>query len=191
MGDAVSVKGWTPREYLAWEQAQPTRHEYRDGQVVAMAGASSNHNEIVANVLGELRAVLRETACRVFASDMRLAIPAARLYTYPDASVVCDPPEYEDESRVTLLNPTVIVEVLSDSTESYDRGKKFRYYRSIPSFRDYLLVAQDDVWVEHHVRAPDGSWVLHDTLPGGTLTLSSCGVKLRVDELYLKVFGAR
>lgn len=181
----------TPQEYLAWEQDQPTKHEYRNGEIVAMAGASSNHNQIVANVLGELRAALRETPCRVFASDMRLKIPALGLYTYPDASVVCDRPLYEDDKSVTLVNPTVIVEVLSDSTESYDRGKKFRHYRSIPSFRDYLLIAQDDVWVEHHIRAADGGWVLHDTLPGGTLTLSSCGVKLRVDELYLKVFGGQ
>jgi Uma2 family endonuclease len=190
MGEASRVTKWTPQEYLAWEQDQPTKHEYLDGEIVAMAGASANHNQIVANVLGELRAVLREKPCRVFASDMRLKVPETSLYTYPDASVVCDRPEYEDEKCVTLLNPRVIVEVLSERTESYDRGKKFRYYRSIPSFQDYLLVAQDDAWVEHYVRTADGGWMLHDTLPGGTVTLASCGVELRVDEFYLKVFGA-
>lgn len=186
----MAKKTWTPQEYLAWEQDQPVRHEYLHGEVFAMAGASAEHNDIVANLLRELGNALRDKPCRPRGSDQRVKIPETGLYTYPDALVVCGQPQYEDEKRTTLLNPTVLVEVLSESTESYDRGKKFRHYRSIPSFRDYLLVAQDDVWVEHYVRAADGAWMLYDTLPGGTIALASCGVELRVDELYLKVFAA-
>jgi len=190
MVDPATVKTWTPQEYLLWEETQSTRHEYLNGQIFAMAGASAEHNDIVANLLGALGNELRDKPCRARGLDQRVKIPETGLYTYPDVLVVCGQPEYEDEKRLTLLNPTVIVEVLSDSTESYDRGKKFRHYRSIPSFRDYLLVAQDTVWVEHYVRSSEGGWILHDTLPGGTLTLASCGVQLRVDELYLKVFDA-
>lgn len=190
MAEPAPARKWTPQEYLAWEQEQGSKHEYLDGDIFAMAGATAEHNQIVTNVLGELRAALRDKPCRVFASDMRLKIPETGLYTYPDASVVCGQPVYEDDKRLTLMNPTVIVEVLSESTESYDRGKKFRHYRSIPSLRDYLLVAQDGVWVEHYVRTADEGWILHDTLPGGTLSLASCGIELRADEFYLKVFDA-
>ncbi|MFO0591212.1 MAG: Uma2 family endonuclease [Polyangiaceae bacterium] len=186
---AALARTWTAEEYLAWEAEQPIRHEYSGGQVFAMAGASAEHNQIVANVLGELRSALREKPCRVFASDMRLKIPETGIYTYPDAAVVCGQPMYEDEKRLTLLNPTVLVEVLSDSTESYDRGKKFQAYRSVPSLTDYLLVAQDTVWIEHYVRTADSGWILHDTLPGGVVRLASCGVELRADEIYWKVLG--
>ncbi len=190
MGEASPATKMTPQEYLSWEESQPVRHEYLDGQVFAMAGASPEHNDIVANALGALRDALRHKPCRVRGTDQRVKIPRTGLYTYPDVLVVCGEAEYEDEKRTTLQNPTVIVEVLSESTESYDRGKKFQHYRSIPSLRDYLLVAQDTVWVEHYVRGGDGTWILHDTLPGGTVRLASCGVELKVDELYLKVFEA-
>jgi Uma2 family endonuclease len=179
---------WSPEEYLAWERQQPTKHEYIDGVIVAMAGASLEHNTIVANVLGELRSALREKPCRVLASDMRVKIPKARRYRYPDASIACDPIAYEDEAADTLLNPIVIVEVLSDSTEREDRRDKFREYRSIPSFREYLLVAQDEPRVEHYVRQESGLWTYRDTGAGDIVTLASCDVELRVDELYLKVF---
>lgn len=197
MGEAHLATNWTPEQYVAWERLQPTRHEYRDGKIFDMAGATPEHNDIVANLVGELRNGLRDKPCRVRSSEQQVHIPATGLYTYPDALIVCGQPEYTDESRMTLLNPLVIFEVLSDSTESYDRGKKFRHYRSIPQLRDYVLVAQDTVWVEHYVRGPaapgrDASaaeeWILRDTLPGGTLHLASCGVDLAVDELYRKVF---
>ena len=191
MGEAASTRKWTPEEYLAWEQAQPARHEYRDGEIFAMAGASPEHNDIVANVLGELREALRDKPCRARASDQRVKVPASDLYTYPDVLVVCGQPEYDSEEPPSLLNPVVIVEVLSDSTERDDRGKKFRNYRTIASLRDYVLIAQDSVWVEHYIRGENDVWSLHETLPGGTLLLASCGVALRVDELYLKVFNSR
>jgi Uma2 family endonuclease len=145
-------KKWTPEEYLAWERQQPEKHEFHGGDVFVVAGATFEHNQIVANVLGELRAALREKPCRVCASDLRVKIPATGLYTYPDASVVCGRPAFEDDKLDTLLNPLIIVEVLSESTEDYDRGTKFTNYRTIASLRDYVLISTDKVLVEYHTR---------------------------------------
>jgi Uma2 family endonuclease len=181
-------KTWTSEEYLAWERLQPEKHEFHGGEVFAMAGATFEHNLIVANVSGELRAALRQKPCRVCASDLRVKIPATGLYTYPDASVVCGRPEFEDGKLDTLLNPLVLVEVLSDSTEDYDRGTKFTNYRTIASFRDYVLVSTDKVLVEYATRKDDGSWVLREFRAGERFTLESVGIELVVDELYLKVF---
>ncbi len=191
--EAAVKRTWTPAEYLAWERAAPERHELLDGEIFAMAGASFAHNKIVGNVVGELRQALRGSPCDVTPSDLRVRIPGPRggLYTYPDALVVCGEPQFEDAARDTLLNPTVIVEVLSDSTEAYDRGKKFRSYRSIPSLREYVLVAQDTPSVERHLCGEGGVWSLvQDLGAGGTLVLSSIGCELAVDELYLKVFAS-
>lgn len=191
--EAAPKKLWTPAEYLAWERSAPERHELVDGEIFAMAGASFAHNKIVGNVVGELRQALRGRPCDVTPSDLRVRIPtpSGGLYTYPDALVVCGEPEFEDTARDTLLNPTVIVEVLSDSTEAYDRGRKFRYYRAIPSLREYVLVAQDVPAVERHVRGDGGVWsLMQDLGAGDTLVLSSVGCEVSVDELYLKVFAA-
>ncbi len=185
---AAVKKGWTSEEYLAWERLQPEKHEFHGGEVFAMAGATFEHNLIVANVGGELRAALRQTPCRVYASDLRVKIPATGLYTYPDVSVVCGRPELEDDKLDTLLNPLVLVEVLSDSTEDYDRGTKFTNYRTIASFRDYVLISTDKVLVEYATRREDGSWVLREFRGGERFTIESVGVELAVDELYLKVF---
>lgn len=184
----VVKKNWTPEEYLAWERLQPQKHEFHRGEVFAMAGATFEHNQIVANVLGELRTALRQKPCRVCASDLRVKIPATGLYTYPDASVVCGRPEFEDDKLDTLLNPLLLVEVLSESTADYDRGTKFTNYRTIASLRDYVLISTDQVLVEYHTRKDDGSWVLREFKAGQRFTLESVGGELAVDELYLKVF---
>ncbi len=182
--------GWTPDEYLDWERLQPEKHEFFGGEVFDMAGATFVHNQIVANVLGELRAALREKPCHVSASDLRIKVPATGLYTYPDASVVCGRPVFEDDKLDTLLNPLVLVEVLSPSTEDYDRGTKFTNYRTIPSFRDYVLVSADKVLVEYATRTDDGAWLLRDFKAGERIAIASIGIDLVVDELYLKVFDA-
>lgn len=176
----------TPEAYLAWERQQPEKHGYFDGDVFAMAGASWEHNLIVGNVVGELRNLLRGGACAVQPSDLRVHVPLTGLYTYPDASVVCERPEFLDEVGDTLLNPSVLVEVLLPSSEAYDRGKKFEQYRSIASLRDYLLIASESAHVEHYARQPDGSWLLRDCRAGGRVVLS-IGCDLAVDEIYLKV----
>lgn len=179
-----------PEEYLAWERLQPEKHEFFGGEVFGMARATFEHNQIVANVLGELRAALRQKPCRVCASDLRIKVPATGLYTSPDASVVCERPVFEDDKLDTLLDPLVLVEVLSSSTEDYDRGTKFTNYRTIPSFRDYVLISTDKVLVEYVTRQGDGSWVLRDFRAGERFTIESIGCGLLVDELYLKVFEA-
>jgi Uma2 family endonuclease len=184
----VEKKAWTAQEYLAWERQQPTRHELFQGEVFAMGGATREHNLLVVNITAELRNALRKRPCETYPSDMRVKVPATGLYTYPDASVVCDKPEFEDGSLDTLLNPLVLVEVLSDSSERYDRGKKFEQYRSIPSLTDYVLVSQDHVLVEHFRRGEGGTWVLSEVRAGGRVELSGPECALAVDEIYLKVF---
>jgi Uma2 family endonuclease len=188
--EAVRKLMMTPDEYLAMERSSLEKHEYCDGEVFAMAGASKEHNLIVGNVVTALNNALRRRPCEVYPSDMRVKIPATGLYTYPDASVACHRPAFEDDTADTLLNPQVIVEVLSDSTEDYDRGTKFKNYRTIPSFVDYVLVSQAEVLVEHHVRQPDGSWLMREHRAGGRVELVSIGCGIDVDDLYLKVFSA-
>lgn len=186
--ESAAKRTWTPAEYLARERASSERHEFLAGEVFAMAGATFEHNKIVGNLVGELRSALRQRPCDVTPSDMRVKIPAFGLYTYPDVTVVCGDPQFEDEVRDTLLNPTVIIEVLSESTEAYDRGKKFRYYRSIPSLREYVLVAQDAISVERYTRGDGGVWSLQESGAGDTLVLASIGCEVPVGEIYLKVF---
>jgi len=178
----------SPSEYLAWERKQSSKHEFVHGAVVAMAGASIAHNKIVANTLRALGNALLDKACSVLASDTRVRIPDGGHYRYPDASVACDPIEHEDSELDTLLNPIVLIEVLSPNTEAADRGEKFREYRSIPSFREYLLVDQKEPLVEHYVRQESGLWTYRDAGPGDRIMLVSCGVEIPVRELYLKVF---
>jgi Uma2 family endonuclease len=178
----------SPEEYLAWERAQPEKHEYVGGDVFAMGGASLTHSGLVANLVGELHALLRGKPCVALPSDLRVRIPSTGAYTYPDVSIVCGRPELEDSARDTLLNPTVLIEVLSPTTEAYDRGKKFEGYRSIASLRDYLLVSSTEILVEHFARQEDGAWLLRVYRAGERVTLS-IGVELSVDELYLDAFG--
>lgn len=178
----------TPEEYLAFERSQEQKHEYWNGQIYLMSGASARHNLITANVIMTLGMQLKGRSCSVFPSDMRLLIPATGLYTYPDALVVCGKPEFADETEDLLLNPIVIIEVLSKSTENYDRGDKFRNYRSLPSFQEYLLIAQHEPRVEHFARQAQDEWVLSEcSMPDGSLYLSSIDCTLHVADIYDKV----
>lgn len=152
----------TPAEYLASERQSTQRHEYQAGQVFALDGGSQQHNLIVTNIVAELRTQLRKSPCTVYPSDMQVKAHQTGLYTYPDVIVVCDEALFEDVDRDTLLNPTVLVEVLSKSTENYDRGKKFQHYRTLESFKEYLLIAQETHHVEHYARQPDEQWLLSD-----------------------------
>lgn len=186
--EAAEKKVWTPEEYLAWERSAPEKHEFLEGEVFAMAGAKRRHNLLVGNVVGELREALRRRRCEVYPSDMRVRVPATGLYTYADALVVCDAPLFEDAEEDTLLNPTVLVEVLSKSTASYDRGEKFENYRTIPSFKEYVLVSQQKVLIEHFVRQADDSWLMRERRAGERLDLASIRCSIAVDEIYLKVF---
>jgi len=150
---------YTPEEYLALERAADYKSEYVAGEIFAMAGASVDHNTIAGNIFRLLGNQFQGRPCRVFMSDLRVQIAATAMYTYPDVVAVCGPLELASGQRDTLLNPTVIVEVLSPSTEAYDRGAKFDHYWRLPSLTEYVLVAQDQVRVEHFARQGDG-WLL-------------------------------
>lgn len=178
----------TPDEYLAQERRAAFKSEYYQGETFAMAGASREHNLIVGNLVGEVRNQLKGHPCEVYPSDMRVKVIATGLYTYPDVTVVCGTPEFEDEHRDILLNPTVLGEVLSDSTEAYDRGTKSEQYRKLPSLNEYLLIAQDRPHVERYVRQPDGGWLLREVAePGGSVALDSIPVVLPMSEVYRQV----
>lgn len=178
----------TPEEYLAIEREAETKSEYFGGEMFGMVGASREHNLIVANFTRELTQQLKGKPCELYPNDMRVKIPATGLYTYPDLVVVCGEPRFEDQHVDTLLNPTLIIEVLSDSTEAYDRGKKFGYYRTIESLAEYLLVAQDQYRVEQYAKQPNEGWLFSATSGlEGIVNLGSirCAVALR--EVYDRV----
>jgi Uma2 family endonuclease len=178
----------SPQEYLVQERQADFKSEYLRGEVFAMAGASYEHTLIKDNLAGETRNQLKGGPCHVLTSDMRVKVSPTGLYTYPDIAIVCDPPKFEDEEFDTLLNPRVIVEVLSDSTEKYDRGDKFRHYRLVPSLQEYILVAQDRPLVERYVRQADDSWNL--TAFEGlsqTFVFSSVPVRVSLAEIYAGV----
>ena len=177
-------------EYLERERAAPReRHEYIDGWVIRVSGASIEHNFIVSNINALLHTALRSTECRGTTNDLRVALPSVDKYAYPDIVVYCGEPELDEEQLDMLYNPTLLVETLSPTTEGYDRGEKFSRYRQIDSLQEYLLVAQDTPHVEHYVRQDDGSWRLTD-IDGldATITLPSVEAELPLSEVYLDVF---
>jgi Uma2 family endonuclease len=148
-------------EYLAFERSSEIKHEFLSGHVYAMAGATREHNLITGNIAGELRLQLRGKPCETYSNDMRVRISRTALYTYPDVVVVCGTPLFLDDHRDTLINPLLIIEVLSPSTEGYDRGEKFKYYRSIESFSEYMLIAQDKIAADHFVKQ-DNIWTIRE-----------------------------
>ena len=154
---AQASEHMSEEEYLAFERASDTKHEYYRGEIFAMAGASEKHVLIVNNTVGTFFQQVRGR-CRIYSNDMRLRVNARGLYTYPDVIIVCNRPQLADGQFDTLLNPTIIIEVLSPSTEAYDRGKKFWHYRTLESLQEYVLIAQDAPLVEHFARQEDGSW---------------------------------
>ncbi|HVF45425.1 MAG TPA: Uma2 family endonuclease [Pyrinomonadaceae bacterium] len=177
----------TPEEYLAVERRNEYRSEYVDGEMVAMTGASRRHNLIAVNITGQLHPQLRGRPCEAYASDMRVRVPS-RAYLYPDVVVVCGEPRLEDDYFDTLLNPTVLVEILSESTERYDRGRKFGFCRTIESLAEYVLVAQDEFRVEQYSKQPDGRWLLTDhRSPEAVVELASIQYTLKLSEIYEKV----
>ncbi|MFO0755786.1 MAG: Uma2 family endonuclease [Byssovorax sp.] len=190
MGQAAEQVRLTEQDYLSFERTSPIRHEYADGEIFAMSGGTFEHSALAANVIGELRNLLAPRGCHVLTSDMRVKIPTASRYVYPDGSVVCARPIFLDEQRDTLLNPCVVVEVLSDSSEAYDRGDKFAQYRAIPSLGEYVLVSQNEPQLEVFTRQPDGSWVLRIYGPGQQALLPSLGCSLDVDRVYGGLIGA-
>lgn len=178
----------TPEEYLAIERKAEFRSEYFRGEMFAMAGASAKHNLIVLNAGATLREQLKPKPCVVYPSDLRVRIESSNLYTYPDLSVVCGEPKLDTDQGDVLLNPIVIVEVLSDSTEAYDRGKKFEHYRTIPTLKHYVLISQDRQSIDCFSVQADGTWVLSNCQgPEGSLHLDAIDCQLSAAEVYAKV----
>ncbi len=191
MAEALTRMRLTVAEYLALERSSPLeRHEYCDGEVFAMSGGSLRHSLLATNAGAELRQALRGGSCLVLNSDIRVKIQASGRYTYADVTVVCATPELEDDFRDTLLNPVVLIEVLSPATESYDRGEKFAQYRTIPALQEYVLVSQKEVLVEHFRRQPNGTWLLTVLGQGDRLRLSAVEAEIAVDEIYLRAFDS-
>jgi Uma2 family endonuclease len=172
-------------EYLEFEAQSELKHEYCDGRMWAMAGGTGAHNTICFNIGASLGAQLRGSSCRGFTADQRVRIPDTKLYSYPDATVVCGEAKFEDSAETTLLNPTVLVEVLSLSTESRDRGLKWARYQKLDSLRDYLLVEQNSAHIDHYARQADGSWRM---LPldglDAEVQLSGAPATLPLSEVY-------
>jgi len=178
---------YTPEEYLALERDAPTKSEYVDGEIFAMAGASRRHTKISFNLAVEIGRQLKGRPCTGHSNDMRVKVAPTGMYTYPDMVVVCGREQFEEGEVDTLLNPTVIVEVLSPSTEGYDRGAKFAHYRRLESLQEYLLVAQDEVHLEHYVRQTDGQWLLSEANRlDEEIHLPSIDCRLSLAEVYDK-----
>ena len=174
----------TPEEYIIAERKATLKSEYLSGEIVAMSGASNEHNLITVNTVTQLYNQLAESGCRVYASDMRVGIGAGASYFYPDIAVTCDRPRFEDDALDILTNPQVIIEVLSDSTENYDRGEKFARYRQLESLQEYILISQDQVRVEHYLRQGQ-QWLLSEfsTLEN-VLPLVSIKAELSLRQIY-------
>lgn len=184
---AVLAPRYTAEDYLTLERTAPYKSEFHAGQIYAMVGASREHNLVSGNVFRELSLQLKSRPCEAYVNDMRVRAAQAKNYYYPDIAVVCGQPELEDKHGDTLLNPTLLVEVLSPSTEAFDRGGKFANYRKIPSLREYLLVSTHEPRIEHYVRQGE-AWLLTETEGlNATLVLEAIGCTLALGEVYDKV----
>ncbi len=187
MATMVSDLEVTPEEYLVRERQAEYRHEYVAGKILAMSGATRRHNLISVNMTREISNGLKGRPCEAYAADMRVRLEGAKFYTYPDVVAVCGEPRFEDGVLDTLLNPTVIVETLSPTTEGYDRGEKFAYYRQIASLQDYVLFSQDRMRVEHYTRQGEFWQYAVQERPEDLLDLASIGCHILLAEIYDKI----
>jgi Uma2 family endonuclease len=178
----------TTAEYLAIERRADVKSEYFNGEMFAMTGASRRHNVIAGNTYRRIHEQLDGRPCEIYMSDMRVKVNSTGLYTYPDLVVVCGEPRFEDAEVDTLVNPNTVIEILSDSTEAYDRGRKFEHYRQIESLREYLLIAQDHVHVEQFVREQNERWVLTETdRLESSVVLATIDCPVRLSDIYDRI----
>ncbi|NJR62129.1 MAG: Uma2 family endonuclease [Cyanobacteria bacterium CRU_2_1] len=178
-------RSYSPEEYLELEAAAEEKSEYRDGEIVPMTGGSTDHNDIAGNLYAHLKFALRQQPYKIFIGDVRLWIPACRLFTYPDVMLIAGEPSFYEGRTDTVTNPRMIMEVLSKSTRNYDQGDKFDCYRTIPEFQEYVLVDQYQVYVKQFVKTVEGYWLLKEY--GGekqTLALTSVEFEIRLEEIY-------
>jgi Uma2 family endonuclease len=186
---ALPKRYFTPEEYLALELKAEYKSQYVAGEIFAMAGAQPWHSEVISNIAGMLYNQFRGRPCRAYIGDTRVRVVSGELWTYPDVAAVCGEPKFESASNPhSLLNPKVIFEVLSPSTEAFDRGDKFARYRRLESLTDYVLAASERMQIEHYVRQGDESWNLKEySQPGDCLPLASIGCELPLAEIYERV----
>lgn len=184
----TSPRLYSIEEYLEHEETAECRSEYRDGEIIPMAGGSINHNRIIRNLSRLLELGLQEQPYEVFLSDLRLWIPRYREYTYPDILIIQGEPIFQEGRSDTVINPSIIVEVLSKSTSSRDRGDKFTYYRSIPEFQEYILIDQYQIHIEHFSKTPEGNWLFKESDDeAGILTLVSANCQISHRQIYERV----
>jgi Uma2 family endonuclease len=176
---------FTPEEYFAWEEQQLERHELIDGRVYAMSGGTRNHSDIAGNFLTTIKPHLRGSGCKTYNSDCRVNILNTRNYTYPDLSVTCD--RRDNSSPQYITYPCLIVEVLSDSTEAYDRGKKFEKYRRNPNLVDYVLVSSDEMAIDMYHKNEAGDWLILSYRAGDRVELKSIGLSLAIEQFYEEI----
>ncbi|TAG86459.1 MAG: Uma2 family endonuclease [Oscillatoriales cyanobacterium] len=176
---------FTPEEYFAWEEQQLEKHELIDGRVYAMSGGTRNHSDIAGNILTTIKPHLRGSGCKTYNSDCRVNILNTRNYTYPDLSVTCD--RRDNSSPQYITYPCLIVEVLSDSTEAYDRGKKFEKYRRNPNLVDYVLVSSDEMAIDIYHRNDAGDWLILSYRSGDRVELKSIGLSLAIEQFYEEI----
>lgn len=185
---AIPKTKLTVKDYLEFERNSEIKHEFFNGEIFAMSGAKRNHNKIVGNLSGLVWQHLKGKDCEFYPTDMRVFVPSTGLYTYPDLVVVCGEPQFQDDVFDTLLNPILLIEVLSDSTESYDRGKKFQHYRSIETLQEYVLVSQNEARIEKYVRHGDGFWLLSEAVGiDSEIEFASIGCRVALSEVYDKI----
>jgi len=188
MNAAVALSRITPEEYLQLERQSATKHEYFDGEIFAMAGASRKHCKISANLIYIFTGKFKGTPCNVYANDFRVKVKETGLYTYPDVIITCGKEILEDQVKDTLLNPLIIIEILSPSTESYDRGKKFSHYRQIESLQNYVLVSQDEPHIELFERQINHQWILSEKVGlENSIELPAIEYTLPLAEVYDKI----
>lgn len=179
---------YSPEEYLELETAAKSKSEYRNGQIIPMSGGTPNHNQIVVNLTTAINFALKGQPYRVFTSDLRLWIPQVRLYTYPDLMVVSGQLQFAEGRRDTITNPLIIVEVLSESTANYDRGEKFRLYRTVPTLEEYILISQAEMHIEQFAKTADNKWILSEYDGQDTiLTLNHIQFQVTLKDIYDKV----
>lgn len=181
---AFPLHRYSYRDYVELEEDSTIRHEFLDGEIVAMAGGTPEHSAMAAEVIGQLREQIHAGRCRVFSSDLGVRVLATGLATYPDASVVCGKTERDPDKPTNVTNPTVLVEVTSDSTEAYDRGQKLEHYKRIPQLGAVVIVSHREPLLETWTREADGSWSRREARAGQTADLTSAGVTLDVDAIY-------
>lgn len=184
MSIQTQKRSYSPSEYLELEESAPFRSEYHDGEIVPMTGGTANHNQIAINLVTFLRSTLRGQDYRVYMNDMRLWIPSDRQYTYPDVMLIDGKPRFEGGNQTTIINPSLIIEVLSNSTKNYDKGEKFDYYRSIPEFQEYILVEQSKPHIYQYQKTKQG-WLLTEYKSlEAVLVMNAIDLQIPLSEIY-------